>query len=670
MKRSPLCGRNFEYFSEDPHLTGNLAAAWIDGLQAQGVGASLKHFAVNNQETRRMSVSAEVDERTLREIYLPAFRTAIEDASPWTVMCAYNRINGTYASEHSELLTDVLRNEWGFEGFVVSDWAAVHDRPKALAAGLDLEMPGPRPRRVRAVIDAVARGAIDEAAVDRAVLRILRVIEKTQRTSNDAPHVDTLAHHALARRIAGEGMVLLKNDGLLPLRPGGRIAVIGHAARNPRIQGGGSSQTTPTLIDDPLEELSKLAGDAEIIYAEGYDADGTGRPDQLEDAVQAARRADVAVVYVGLPLAKESEGGDRTDIDLPEQQVRLVEAVTAVQPRTVVVVFSGSAVACEPWVERTSALLEAWYAGQAAGGAIADILFGIVNPSGRLAETFPVRLEDTPAYLNFPGEGDTVRYGEGIFIGYRWYEARQIPVTFPFGHGLSYTTFAYDKAWASASKTTGKEPFSVTVEITNTGNRAGSEVVQVYIRDVVSSVPRPVKELRGFAKVHLEPGASTVVEVTVGPDALAYWDSRARAWVVEPGRFEVLIGSSSSDIRAVLPFDVVDTGTTVSHLDEMSPLQDWLQDRTTRASTIDLLQELAPVLGETFGEAAASVDALDPHFHSYFGTMPLRGLLEFAAPAGGPDPDGRLAELAGLVNGKGVHAASAADKARSATPPG
>ena len=647
MKRSPLCGRNFEYFSEDPHLAGRLAVAWIDGIQSEGVGASLKHFAVNNQESRRMSVSAEIDERTLREVYLPAFEMAVKESQPWTVMCAYNRINGTYASEHHELLTNILRDEWGFDGLVVSDWAAVHDRPKALAAGLDLEMPGPRPRRVRSVVRAVRDGVIGEDVVDRAASRVLRTILRAGETTRGS--FDAQAHHALARRIASEGMVLLRNDGLLPLKRHGRVAVVGRAAVQPRIQGGGSSQTTPTAVDIPFDELVRLAPEVEFDYAAGYDEDGNDRPDLQAEAVGLARDADAALLFIALPMSKESEGSDRRDLDLTLPQVALIQAVTEVQSRTVVVLSNGSAVEMSRWIDGTAAVLEAWYAGQAAGGAIADILFGVVNPSGHLAETFPLRLKDTPAYLNFPGEGDIVRYGEGAFIGYRWYEAKDQPVLFPFGFGLSYTSFSYTNAQVSRSEFSDVDGVAVSVDVTNTGSLAGADVVQVYVRDEEASVQRPEKELRGFQKVRLEPGEKKTVSVHLDARAFSFWEPRVHAWVTEPGHFEILIGSSSAHIHATLGVSVVPADHPVSTLTDMSPLEDWLRDGAARSQAIGLLQELAPILGDTFGDAAATVDDLDPHFHSYFSTMPIRGVLEFAAAAGGPDPDERLAQLAGAV---------------------
>jgi beta-glucosidase len=644
MKRSPLCGRNFEYFSEDPHLAGQLAVGWIEGIQSLGVGASLKHFAINNQETRRMSVSAEVDERALREIYLPAFERAVTAARPWTVMCAYNRINGVYASEHRELLTDVLRSEWGFDGFVVSDWAAVHDRPRAVAAGTDLEMPGPRPRRVRSVIDSVLAGALDEKDVDEAALRVLRIIARAS-ASPKGGSFNATAHHDLARRIAAEGMVLLKNDGVLPLSAGGRIAVVGRAAKEPRIQGGGSSQITPTQVDIPIDELTRLAGATSISYSEGYDDGAAERPDLVAAAAAAATDSDIAIVFVAMPVTKESEGVDRVDLALEPQQVALIQAVCAAQPRTVVVLFSGSAVTMAPWIDGAAAVLEAWYSGQAAGGAVADILFGVVNPSGRLAETFPLRLEDTPAYLNFPGDGDRVGYGEGLYIGYRWYEARDLPVAFPFGHGMSYTTFRYDDARTSATNVADVDGVTVTVDVTNTGGRTGSEVVQVYVRDVDASVQRPEKELRGFAKVRLEPGETRAVDVRLDSRAFAFWDPRRHGWVTEAGAFEILVGSSSAAIHAVMPVTVVESAPLPSTLSDMSPLQDWLGDAAGRPGALALVRSLAPILGGVFGQAVTDPDDLDPHFHSYFSAMPIRDLLEFAAPAGGPEPEASLDEL-------------------------
>jgi beta-glucosidase len=505
MKRTPVCGRNFEYYSEDPYLAGEMAASIINGIQSKGVGTSLKHYAANNQEFQRLSISAEVDERTLREIYLPAFETAVKKAQPWTVMCAYNKLNGTYCSEHHELLVDILKNEWGFEGLVVSDWGAVHDRVAALKGGVDLEMPGPKERRVKAVVDAVRAGNLDEAVLNESVRRILRIVFKAAETPKGG-RFDVAAHHALARQIAAEGIVLLKNNGILPLQNPRRIAVIGYSAQTPHFQGGGSSHINPTQIDIPFIELQKQAGDAELIHADGYRADNGFQQALIDDAVAMAQSADVALLFIALPSNKESEGYDRADLDLTAQQVALIKAVTNVQPRTVVILKNGSAVVMSEWLDGAAAVIEAWMMGQAGGGAIADVLFGKVNPSGKLAETFPIKLTHTPAYINYPGGNGQVRYGEGIFIGYRYYDATEMPVLFPFGFGLSYTTFAYNNPQVSASIFKDVDGLTVKVDVTNAGSIAGKEVVQVYVHDHKSNLVRPPKELKGFAKVDLQPG--------------------------------------------------------------------------------------------------------------------------------------------------------------------
>ena len=652
MKRSPLCGRNFEYFSEDPFLAGRLAVGWIDGVQSVGVGASLKHLAVNNQETRRMSVSAEVDERTLREVYLPAFEHAVKTARPWTVMCAYNRINGTYASEHRHLLTDVLRSEWGFDGFVVSDWAAVHDRPRAVAAGTDLEMPGPRPRRVRSVIDAVHAGVLDEKVVDEAALRLLRVIALASATPKGGSF-DAAAHHhwrdgspprawscsrttgcCRCRRAGGS------QSSVAPRRSHGSRAAA--ARRSPRRR----STSPSTNSNDSRAALPGLVLGRVRRRRGGAPRPRGGRRGGRDRLGRRHRlRGDAG--------RDESEGGDRADMDLAPQHVALIRAVCAAQPRTVVVLFNGSAVAVAPWIDGAAAVLEAWYSGQAAGGAVADILFGVVDPSGRLAETFPLRLEDTPAYLDFPGDGDRVRYGEGLYIGYRWYDARDLPVAFPFGHGLSYTTFRYDDARTSATTFADVDGVTVTVDVTNTGSRAGSDVVQVYVRDVQASVQRPGKELRGFAKVRLEPGETQTVDVRLDPRAFAFWDPRRHGWVTEAGAFEILIGSSSAAIHAVVPVTVIESATVRRR---------WTTCHRCRIGSAIPPDGRSPRVGalarpdprRRLGKAVTDSDDLDPHVHSYFSAMPIRDLLEFAAPAGGPEPEARLKRLIGALGARDV----------------
>ncbi len=551
IKRSPLCGRNFEYFSEDPIVAGDLGAAFVRGIQSQGVGSSLKHFAANNQEDDRMRVSADIDPRPLREIYLRAFQRVVVDAQPWTVMCSYNRINGIYASENPWLLTQVLRNEWGFEGLVVSDWGAVNDRVSALISGLDLEMPSSNGRTDAEIVAAVRSGDLDEAVLDVAAGRVARLIAQAQDGGGRVTGpLDVEAHHTLAREAAARSIVLLKNDGdLLPLARDARIGVVGAFAQTPRYQGAGSSLINPTRLDVALDEIRALAS-GEVLFAPGFSTAVDVAADEIErlraEAVTLATQVDTVVLFLGLPARLESEGYDRDDIDLPADQLALVDALVAANPNVVVVLSNGGVVAL-PFAGRVPAILEAWLLGQAGGGGTTDVLFGEVNPSAKLTETIPLALRDTPAYLDFPGDFGHVRYGEGLFVGYRWYDAREQDVAFPFGHGLSYTSFAYTDAAASV---TASGDVLVTVDVTNTGMRAGREVVQVYTALPDSQVQRPVRELKTFASVHLEPGQTRTVELVVRRDDLAYWDIRINGWVVEGGAYTVDVAASSRDIRA------------------------------------------------------------------------------------------------------------------------
>jgi beta-glucosidase len=550
IKRSPLCGRNFEYFSEDPYLSSEMAASHIKGVQSQGVGTSLKHFAANNQEHRRMSIDAVVDERTLREIYLASFEGAVKQAQPWTVMCSYNKVNGKYASENKYLLTDILKDEWGFEGFVVSDWGAVNERVKGLAAGLDLEMPSSNGIGDQKIVEAVKNGTLPEKVLDKAVERILRVIFKAVDQKKENASYDKEAHHQLAREAARECMVLLKNeDRILPLKKEGTIAVIGEFAKNPRYQGGGSSHVNPTKLDNIYEEIKKTAGNkANILYAQGYNLEKDDIDEQLiQEAKKIAIQSDVAILFVGLPERYESEGYDRQHLRIPDNHQKLIEAVTEVQPNVVVVLSNGSPIEM-PWLDKVKGVLEAYLGGQALGGAIADLLFGDANPSGKLAETFPRELSHNPSYLNFPGEGDKVEYKEGIFVGYRYYDKKNIEPLFPFGYGLSYTTFEYSNLSISKKEILDTETVTVTVNVKNTGEMAGKEIVQLYVKDVESSVIRPEKELKGFEKVELQPGEEKTVTFTLDKRAFAYYNVDLKDWHVESGEFEILIGKSSRDI--------------------------------------------------------------------------------------------------------------------------
>ncbi|MFD4505375.1 glycoside hydrolase family 3 C-terminal domain-containing protein [Streptomyces sp. NPDC058457] len=554
IKRSPLCGRNFEYLSEDPALTGRLGAALARGIQSRGVGASLKHFAANNQETDRMRVSAEVDERTLREIYLAGFEYAVKNAQPWTVMAAYNRINGVHAAENPWLLTEVLRGEWGFDGLMVSDWGAVVDPVAAVSAGLDLQMPGSNDATTARLVHAVEQGELDEAVVDRAVARVLRLAQRAA-VGEDRPGADFEAHHTLARTAAAESAVLLKNEGaILPLTPGATmtLAVIGEFARTPRFQGAGSSKVNAARVDNALDALDEAAGDGvKMTFSPGFSL--TGQEDEdaalLSAAVSDARAADVAVLFLGLPEEEESEGFDRDNIDLPQSQVRVLEAVAEVNPDVVVVLSNGGVLRTSSWDRHARAVLEVWLSGQAGGGAVADLLFGEANPSGRLAETIPVRIQDTPAYLDFPGSDSSVSYGERLYVGYRHYDARETEVGYPFGHGLSYTSFAYSDLRASVAGEGADTTVLVEATVTNTGSRAGKEVVQVYVGDQEASVDRPVRELKAFTKVLLQPGESVPVRFTLHARDFSFYSPHLSQWVLESGDFVLAVGASSRDLR-------------------------------------------------------------------------------------------------------------------------
>ncbi len=627
MKRTPLGGRNFEYYSEDPYLAGEMAASFINGVQSKGVGTSLKHFAGNNQEYQRMVISSEIDERTLHEIYLPAFETAVKQAKPWTVMCAYNQLNGVYCAENYRLLVEILKNDWGFEGFVVSDWGAVHDRVASLAGGLDLEMPGPRERRVKAVVEAVQTGKLAESVLNDAVRRILRIILKASQTAKGGSF-DIAAHHALARRVAAAGMVLLKNNGVLPLKTPGKIAVIGLAAEKAHFQGGGSSHINPTRVDQPLAELEKLAGGAQIRFAEGYSEDACFHQDLIDEAVENARSADVAILYIALPPSKESEGYDRPDLELTRQQVALIQAVGAVQQNMVLVLNNGAPVVMGAWMDFPAAILEAWMMGQAGGGAIADILFGKVNPSGRLAETFPLRLEDTPAYINFPGENGQVRYGEGLYIGYRYYDARQAAVQYPFGFGLSYTTFAYSQMSVSAETFQDIDGLVVSVDVTNTGQVAGSEVVQLYVHDQKSSLVRPPKELKGFAKVELQPGETKTIQIALDFRSFAYYDPAYQQWITEDGQFDLLVGASEQDIRCMQTVTLRSSMRLPSMLDRRSTLRAWLADPRGKVVCEPVYQQFMAQMVASMGGGAVS-ERIAMEANDYLMDMPLMDVLYF-----------------------------------------
>jgi beta-glucosidase len=638
IKRSPLCGRNFEYYSEDPYLSGVLGAAHVNALQAQGPGASVKHFAANNQEHERMRTSADVDDRTLREIYLPAFERVVTEAAPATVMCSYNKVNGVYASHNRWLLTEVLREDWGFTGAVVSDWGAVSDRVAGVAAGMDLEMPGSGGGTDAQIVAAVREGRLDEALVDASVRRVLALAELPHMATGD---LDADAHHAIARRLAGECVVLLKNDAaVLPLGDRQRLAVVGAFAETPRHQGAGSSHINPTRLDVPLDTIQSLAAarGTTVHFADGFTLDGSGDAQGLlDEALAVARAADVAVIFAGLGDRDESEGFDRTTLALPDEQIAVIRAVAAVAERTVVVLSNGGIVSLEGWHDDVDAILEGWLLGQAAGSALADVLFGVVNPSGHLAESIPMRLEDNPSWLNFPGEQGHVRYGEGVFVGYRYYESAGVPVRYPFGHGLSYTTFRTD---ALTLEATGDDSVTAKITVTNTGDRAGKHVVQLYVAGAPGPVRRPARELRAFAKVALDPGQSRTVELALDRRAFAYWDVTADRWVVAAGDYLVQVGQDVSTIVAEQP--IVLTGDTVSRaLTLESTVGDWFGHPVVGPV---IMQGMAA--GMTEEQAAQAAD--NPDQLKMVESMPMQQFLAFTGNAFPPEA---LEQLMALSRG-------------------
>ncbi|HFK1765199.1 glycosyl hydrolase [Bacillus wiedmannii] len=647
IKRSPLCGRNFEYFSEDPYLSSQMAANHVKGVQSQGVGTSLKHFAANNQEHRRMSVDAIVDERTLREIYLASFEDVIKEAQPWTVMSAYNKINGEYASENTYLLNDILKDEWGFEGFVVSDWGAVNERVASLANGLELEMPSSFGIGEKKIIDAVNGGELTIEKLDQSVERLLNIIFKAVDNQLENAVYSKEAHHQLAREVASESMVMLQNeDSILPLKREGTVAVIGEFAKQPRYQGGGSSHINPTKLESILEEIEMVSGEkTNILFAQGYDlASDDVDENMINEAKIVAESADTAVLFVGLPDRYESEGFDRKHLQMPKNHVQLIEAIAEVQNNIVIVLSNGAPIEM-PWIGKVKGILEGYLGGQALGGAIADILFGDANPSGKLAETFPKVLSDNPSYLNFPGEGDIVEYKEGVFVGYRYYDKKQIEPLFPFGFGLSYTNFEYSNISIDKKEIKDKDTVSVRVNVKNTGSIAGKEIVQLYIKDVESSMIRPEKELKGFEKVELQPGEEKTVSFTLNKRSFAYYNVEWKDWHVETGEFEILVGKSSKEI--VLHDSIFVQSTTIIR----KPVH-----RNTLLGEIFMDPTLAPIAKELmekalkdspFSSMAEGDSDASEMMEAMLNYMPLRALVNFSA---GAFTEEMLGEIIGLLN--------------------
>ena len=546
IKRSPLCGRNFEYYSEDPYVSSELAAALIEGVQNKNVGTSAKHFLANNQEKRRMTNSSNVDERTLREIYLASFEGAVKKAKPWTVMSSYNRINGEFVGDSHEFLTKILRDEWGFDGYVVSDWGAVNDRVKALKAGLDLEMPHGSDENDEMIVKAVQSGELDEKTLDLTCERILNIIFRYTENREKTAVFDYEKDHETAAEVESECMVLLKNENnILPLDSSKKIAFIGKYAKTPRYQGGGSSHINSWKVESALEAAKSIKELANVTFAEGYQDEKDEVVKELQDeAVKTAAEADIAVLFLGLPDNFESEGYDRKHMNLPNCQNELVQKILEVQKHVVVVLHNGSAVLM-PWKDQVEGILEAYLGGEAVGRAVAEILAGIKNPCGRLAETFPLRLEDTPCYLTYGKGFDNADYQEGVFVGYRYYTSRKMNTAFPFGYGLSYTTFEYSNLRVDKKEMTDQEMVQVSVNVKNTGKRSGKTVVQLYVGAPETEVIRPVRELRGFEKIFLEAGEEKTVTFTLDERAFAYWNTTIHDWYVEDGTYNVMIGEDA-----------------------------------------------------------------------------------------------------------------------------
>jgi beta-glucosidase len=593
IKRSSLGGRNFEFFSEDPVLSGEMGAAFINGVQSEGVGTSLKHYVANNVETMRMYMNSNVDTRTLHEIYLTPFEIAVKKAQPWTVMACYNRVQGVYGTQSPELLTEVLRNDWGYEGIVISDWFAVVDRVEGMKAGMNIEMPGVSTINDSLIIEAVNNGTLDEAVLDNLVKQILTIVLKAKSLEKENAELNADAHHDFARQVAGESVTLLKNDNdMLPVTDNKykSLAIIGEFATNPRYQGNGSSEVKPTHLDNVLDIIKNEYGNkVKITYAQGYDLKDDEDFSLIETAKKVAGEADIALVFAGLPLHYESEGIDRTHINMPAAHNKLISEIAAVQKNTAVILANGSAVAM-PWINEVNAVVESWLGGQAGAGGVADVLFGKVNPSGKLAETFPVKLEDTPSFFNFPGEEGNALYGERFFVGYRYYDEKKIEPLFPFGFGLSYTSFDYSDLKISANNFTDADGVTVTLKVKNTGKVAGKEVVQLYVTDVKSTLMRPEKELKKFAKIELKPGEEKEVSFHLDGRDFSYFDAHRDMWIAESGAFVIAAGSSSRDLRLTKTVQLQSTQQVPLAFDEYTFFKEYWNNEQTRV----YLKELVP----------------------------------------------------------------------------
>lgn len=591
IKRSPLCGRNFEYLTEDPYLCGKLAAALVKGVQSKGVGACLKHFAANSQEEKRLSVNSVIDERTLREIYLTGFEIAVKESDPWTIMCAYNKVNGKHCSRNEHLLDEILRREWGFKGFVMTDWGAMKDRVDSLRAGLELEMPASGEENDRAIVEAVKRGELEESVLDRAVERILRVVFRARKAVDEKAVYDREEHNNFAAMAAAECMVLLKNKKrLLPLKKGARICILGEMAEKTRYQGGGSSHVTTGREGSILEELGRKG--MEFSYARGYSLEDEKDESLLCEAAKLAAESEIAVVVAGLPDSYETESRDRVSMKMPESHIALITEAAKVNGNVVVVLINGAPVEMD-WEMRVCGILEAYLGGQASAKAIADILCGDVNPSGKLAETFPAKLQDNPSYLNYGMDTYEVDYREGIYVGYRYYDKKEMNVRYPFGYGLSYTDFEYGRASVDKKEIGEGEEIKISLRIRNAGQVFGKEVVQLYV-EPEDSRNRPLRELKGFRKIALKPGEEKEVCFTIGERDLSYYSAELGAWCVKEGKYTLCLGSSSRDIRQRCEIRAVSFEGIPTVICEDTVIGDLLRDERCAGIVEEMLEVYAP----------------------------------------------------------------------------
>ena len=620
IKRSVLGGRTFEYYSDDPVLAGEMGAAFINGVQSQGVGTSLKHFAANNVETMRMYMNSDVDSRTLNEIYLTPFEIAVKIAQPWTIMACYNRVQGIYGTQNPYLLTEVLRHRWGFKGVVISDWFAVADKVEALRAGMHIEMPHVSDVNDTILLEAVKKGEIEETLLDQTVAEILKLVFRAKSLEKQNATFDVEKHHEFARKVSAEAATLLKNDrGVLPISTGKykKLAIIGEFAINPRFQGNGSSEVKPTRLDKVLDViLQEYGNDFQIQFAQGYRLEDDRDGSFIEEAKQLAAQSDMALVFAGLPLHYESEGIDRTFMDMPVAQNQLISEIASVQQNTVVVLTNGSAITM-PWIDEVAGVLETWLGGQAGAGGAADVLFGKVNPSGKLAETFPVKLEDTPAFFNFPGEEGNVQYGERIFVGYRYYDKKKIEPLFPFGYGLSYTRFEYSDLKVSSKTFSDKDEINIQLKVKNAGPVKGKEIIQFYVSDTKCTLQRPEKELKKFVKIGLAPGEGKTVSFTLNARDFSYFDSKRNTWIAESGEFVLSAGSSSRDIRLTETVNLISTQQVPLAFDEYTFFIEYWNNLQTR----EFLKELMPKWIGGFVPEGKSMD--EAKFQSFLVEHPL-----------------------------------------------